>query len=130
AHARAARVLVASPRARATRDGPALDALVFSAEDRDEAAWAEEVRQRARLLVATENARGGSWRGESEGSWAPVKPPGPIVDSFGCGDSFVAALTFGLASAMSIADAAGLGAQWGARALTYAGAPSPREPAG
>jgi ribokinase len=129
--ARAARVLVASPRARATRHGPALDALVFSAHDRDEAAWAAEAGDRARLLVATDNGRGGSWTGESEGTWAPVEPPGAIVDSFGCGDTFVAALTFGLASGMTIADAAGLGAQWGARALTYAGAPSPlgqREP--
>jgi ribokinase len=129
ARARAARVLVASPRARATRDGPALDALVFSAHDRVEAAWADEIRERARLMVATDNGRGGRWTGQSEGTWAAVQPPEPIVDSFGCGDSFVAALTFGLASGMTIAGATELGAQWGARALTYAGAPSPRTPA-
>ena len=126
AHARDARVLVASPRARATREGPCLDALVFSAEDPQEAAWAQEVSGRARLMVATDGARGGSWRGESTGTWGPVEPPGPVVDSFGCGDSFVAALTFGLASGLPIAGAVELGAQWGARALTYAGAPSPR----
>ncbi len=129
AHARAARVLVASPRARATRDGPPLDALVYSAHDRDEAAWAAEVGDRARLMVATDNGRGGRWTGQSEGTWAAAQPPGPIVDSFGCGDSFVAALTFGLASGMAIAEATELGAQWGAQALTYAGAPSPRTPA-
>jgi ribokinase len=124
ARARAARVLVASPRARgALADGPDLDALVFSAADRDESAWAEQLSRRARLLFATNGPAGGSWRGASEGAWAAVAPPGEIIDSYGCGDSFVAALTFGLASGMTIADAAALGAARGARCLTRAGAP-------
>ena len=37
---------------------PILDALVFSARDEDERAWAERVSHRFRLLVATDGAHG------------------------------------------------------------------------
>ena len=124
--ARAAQVVVATPRAReafADPAGPRVDALVFSAGDHDEAAWAGELAPRSRLLVATEGAVGGRWWGESEGRWEAVAPDGPIRDSFGCGDSFAAALTFGLAQGLSVAQAAALGARCGARALTRSGAP-------
>jgi ribokinase len=123
--ARKANVLVASPRARhaLSGDGPSLDGLVFSASDRDEAHWAERARDRARLMVVSEGAAGGRWWGEAEGRWEAAEPPGPPVDSYGCGDSFAAGLTFGLASGMSIEEAAALGARCGARCLTRAGAP-------
>jgi ribokinase len=121
----AARIVVASPRGRAALSGerPVIDALVFSARDRDESEWAQRVGHRARWLVATEGAAGGSWRGESDGSWPAEPPPGAPRDSYGCGDSFAAGLTFGLASGMSISDAVALGARCGARCLTRAGAP-------
>jgi ribokinase len=130
--ARAARVLTASPRGRGAfeehastvdADAPALDALIFSAHDRDERAWAERIASRARLLVATESERGGRWWGESSGRWQRVEPPGPVRDAYGCGDSFAAAFTFGLADGRPVAEAARLGAQWGARALTRVGVP-------
>jgi ribokinase len=124
-HARQARVLVASPRGRAAleQDPPPVDALVFSSRDRDEREWAGRVETRARLLVATDGARGGRWWGQSEGTWSSVKPPGPPRDAYGCGDSFAAGFTFGLASGATVAEAAALGAQSGARCLTRAGAP-------
>ena len=123
--ARAARVLVASPRARVAlaSDGPPLDALVFSSRDRDEGAWADQVASRARLLLATEGARGGRWWGESEGGWEPAELPGEPRDAYGCGDSFAAGVTLALAAGQSVADAAALGATCGARCLTRAGAP-------
>ena len=125
AHAREARVLVASPRGRRALEafGLPIDALVFSARDRDEREWAERLADRARLLVQTRGPDGGSWEGESRGSWQAVPPPGEVRDSYGCGDSFAAGFTLGLASGASVADAAALGAQWGARCLTRAGAP-------
>jgi ribokinase len=124
AHARSAGTLTASPRGRAALDaGPDIDALIFSAGDRDEREWAERLRSRARLLVATEGKHGGHWSGESHGRWASVPPPGPPRDAYGCGDSFAAAFTFALAAGRPVADAARLGAQWGARALTRVGAP-------
>jgi ribokinase len=123
--ARAARVLVASPRARAALDAgaPIVDALVYSARDDDESAWARRVADGARLLVETDGVNGGRWWGESEGSWQAVPLPGPPADAYGCGDSFAAAFTFGLASGESVSEAAAVGARWGARALTQAGAP-------
>ena len=117
--------VVASPRARDVleADGAWVYALVFSEGDEDERAWAHRVESHTRLLVATEGDRGGRWWGESEGSWAAVPLPGPPRDTYGCGDSFAAAFTLGLGRDGSIADAAKLGAQAGARALTRVGAP-------
>ncbi len=122
---RAAPVVVATPRARdAFRDGgPAVDALVFSAHDRDESDWAQELAPRTRLLVATDGAAGGRWWGETEGSWQAVAPEGAIRDDYGAGDSFVAGFTLGLAQGLAVAGAAQLGAGCGARALSRQGAP-------
>lgn len=123
--AREACVVVASPRARTVLegDGPALDAVVFSANDRDEIEWARRAAPRARLLVETHGADGGRWWGDSLGSWLAAPPPGEPRDSYGCGDSFAAAFTFGLATGASVQDAVALGAKWGARCLTRIGAP-------
>jgi ribokinase len=125
ARARQARELVATPRARHALEGegPKVDALVFSAGDRDESKWAARVADRARLLVVTDGPRGGSWFGESEGTWQAAPLPGTPRDSYGCGDSFAAAFMYGLASGSSVAEAAALGAKWGAKVLTRHGAP-------
>lgn len=123
--ARAAPVVVASPRGRAALqgEGPPIEAVVFSADDADECDWAQRIAARTKLLVATDGPRGGRWWGESEGSWAPAALPGPPVDSYGCGDSFAAGFTYALAAGRPVGDAARLGAECGARALTRAGAP-------
>ncbi len=109
----------------AEANGPSIDALVFSARDRDECEWARQAAGRTRLSVATEGAKGGAWSEPSGGGgrWQAQPPPGPPHDAFGCGDSFAAAFTFGLASGMSVAEAAELGARVGARCLPRAGAP-------
>jgi ribokinase len=123
--ARAGRVLVVSPRARVPieRDGPTIDALVFSARDQRERDWASRFGGRVRLLVATDGVNGGRWWGESQGTWRAAQPPGEPRDSYGCGDAFAAGLTLGLASGASLEDATALGAECGARWLTRAGAP-------
>jgi ribokinase len=122
--ARAARVLVANPRAReALGQGVAVDALVMSASDEVEREDAAGIEAEPELLVFTEGARGGSYRtrsGES-GRWAAVPPPGEPVDSYGCGDSFAAGLTYGLGAGMSVPDALALGARCGAVCLTGRG---------
>jgi ribokinase len=124
-HARRAKAVVASPRARNVLEaaGVRIDALVFSESDRDESTWAKRVAAHTRLLVATEGDRGGRWWGESEGRWEAVPLPGQPHDSYGCGDSFAAAFTLGLGRGDSIAGAAALGAQAGALALTRVGVP-------
>jgi sugar/nucleoside kinase (ribokinase family) len=122
--ARCARVLVASPRGRHTlASGPTVDALVYSRSDPDESRWARQLEDRACLVVETRSAEGGAWWGEASGSWEAVRPEGPIKDSYGAGDSFAAAFTLGLAEGRSVAEAAALGAQAGARMLTRRGAP-------
>jgi ribokinase len=124
--ARQAGVLVASPRGRDALEGPdvaRIDALVFSAHDRDEREWAQRLSARTRMMVATEGVAGGRWWGESEGRWQAVPLPGPACDTYGCGDSFAAAFTLGLARGDTVAQAAALGAERGALALTRPGAP-------
>lgn len=124
-HARAARVLVATPRLRERVDDPGveLDALVYSTTDDNEVRWAERLRSNTRLMVATEGPAGGHWWGASEGRWSAVPPPGPVRDSYGCGDAFAAGFTYGLAAAKSVPEACAIGARWGAEMLTRVGAP-------
>ena len=122
--ARAARVLVASPRAvRALGQGVSLDALVLSGDDAIERDAAARAQQEADLVVFTEGARGGSYRersGES-GSWAAVAPPGAPVDAYGCGDSFAAGLTYALGAGLEVQTALALAARCGAACLTGRG---------
>ena len=123
--ARNARVLVGTPRARTAleRSGVVIDALVFSATDDDERQWAQRLEPQTRLMVQTEGSAGGRWWGESEGRWPAAELPGASQDDYGCGDSFAAGLTFGLARGLSVGEAAAIGAERGAYALTVAGAP-------
>jgi ribokinase len=123
--ARHAPVVVASPRARDVLEAASvrLDAVVFSERDDDERAWAERVASNARLMVATEGAQGGRWWGSAQGRWAAAPLPGRPRDAYGCGDSFAAGFTLGLGRGDSLDDAAALGAECGARALTRIGVP-------
>jgi ribokinase len=123
--ARAAPIFTASPRARdgLDFDGLTTDALVFSDSDADERAWARRMEPRTRLMVATEGARGGRWWGQSQGRWDAVAIPGEPRDDYGCGDSFAAGFTFGLARGLPVSEAAAIGAECGARTLTVSGAP-------
>jgi ribokinase len=124
-HARTARVLVATPRIRERLDDAdvELDAVVFSASDSDEVAWSTRLEPHTRLMVATEGGEGGRWWGESEGRWASLASPGPVRDSYGCGDAFAAGFTYGLGTGMAPSDAAAVGARCGAEMLTRVGAP-------
>jgi ribokinase len=119
--ARAARVLVASPRAgEALGQGVELDALVLSGDDAIELRQAERARDEAELVVFTEGAHGGAYRkrsGES-GAWTAAPLPAPAVDSYGCGDSFAAGLTYGLGAGLDVPDALALAARCGAVCLT------------
>ena len=119
--ARAARVLVASPRAgEALGEGVALDALVLSGEDAIERRMATRAQVQAELVVFTEGARGGSYRERSGGSgtWTAAQLPATPADSYGCGDSFAAGLTYGLAAGMGVPAALALAARCGAVCLT------------
>jgi ribokinase len=119
--ARAAHVLVANPRARnALGHGVELDALVLSASDAIERDAAASVEHEAALVVQTEGARGGSWRARDgrSGRFSPARVPGEPVDSYGCGDSFAAGLTYALGAGWSVDHALALAARCGAVCLT------------
>jgi ribokinase len=128
--ARAARMLVATPRAMETLadSGVQLDVLVGSAIDAGEVYEEGMLDPQPRVVVRTAGERGGTWEltgeppawvadGERSGSWAATPLPGPPVDAYGCGDSFAAGLTYGLASGLQLHDAIELGARCGAACL-------------
>lgn len=123
--ARAARCLVATPRAAATllEAGVELDVLVSSGNDAGEALDPATIEPRPRHVVTTLGARGGRWVGGegAEGTWKAAELPGPPVDAYGSGDSFAAGLTYGLGAGMGIDDAVALGARCGAACLTGRG---------
>jgi ribokinase len=123
--ARAARVLVASPRAiDAVGRGVPLDALVLSADDAIERREAAAAQDEAELVVFTEGDHGGAYRERSGGSgrWDPVAvAAADVVDSYGCGDSFAAGLTYGLGAGLTAPDALALAARCGAVCLTGSG---------
>ena len=122
--ARAARVLVASPRAgEALGEGVALDALVLSGEDAIERRMATCAQVQAELVVFTEGARGGAYRERSGGTgkWTAAQLPGAPVDAYGCGDSFAAGLTYGLGAGLEVPTALALAARRGAVCLTGRG---------
>ena len=123
--ARAARVLVATPRAAATitTAGVQLDVLVKSGHDPDEAALdPAAIQPPPRHVVSTLGAEGGRWiAGEQSGSWKAAPLPGPPVDAYGCGDSFAAGLTYALGANLPMPEAVALAARCGAACLTGRG---------
>jgi len=120
--ARAARVLVATPRGAdaLTAGGVEVDVLVHSAGDSAEVAAAEDLQPAPRRTVATRGAAGGSWLGAdgSSGEWRAAEVPDEPADAYGCGDSFAAGLTFALARGDDLGAALELAARCGAVCLT------------
>jgi ribokinase len=119
--ARLARVLVATSRELPTlrAAGAELDVLVGSGEDEGEVYRAGDLDPPPKTVVTTSGPLGG-WV-QPGGPFRPAALPGPVVDAYGCGDSFAAGLTFGLARGDGIDDAVALGARCGAAVLTGRG---------
>jgi ribokinase len=117
-HSRRARVLVATSRIAdlLARADVRLDAVVGSSADPAEAFDPDALAHPPDLIVRTEGRRGGRYEtadGRS-GSYEAVKPPGPLVDTYGAGDSFAAGLTFALGAGMDTRSALALAAKCGA----------------
>lgn len=95
--------------------GVTLDLLVGSLNDPGER---HDGSLDAKLVALTDGANGGTANGEP---FEPVDPPGPVVDTYGAGDSFGAALAFALARGDARDAALALAARAGAAVITGRG---------
>jgi ribokinase len=123
--ARRARVLTATARALAVlrQAGVAVDVLVRSARDAGERFRADDLDPEPSVVVATDHEQGGVWHrtGDGRGRYAAIASPGPVVDTYGCGDVFVAGLTAGMSADLGLEAALELGARCGAWCATAEG---------
>ena len=116
--ARRARVMVATGRIAdlLVETDVHLDAVVGSGNDPAEAFDPERLSHPPDLVVRTDGVRGGRFETSDgrSGTYEPVAPPGPIVDTYGAGDSFSAGLTFALGAGLQLDEALALAARCGA----------------
>ncbi|MGC6483848.1 MAG: PfkB family carbohydrate kinase [Synechococcus sp.] len=120
--ARKAKLLTATPRLRLAvlqEAGVSIDALIGSGLDPSEQLPPHALDPPARLTIATEGAKGGAVT--PGGRYPASTPPGPVVESYGCGDSFAAGVTAGLAAGWAVPAATQLGATCGAACITRFG---------
>lgn len=123
--ARKARVLVATSRVLPLlrEAGMYLDALVGSSRDPSEIYTEGDLDPAPGLVVRTSGESGG-WYCEAGGDlckYAPEPLPGPPADSYGCGDSFAAGLTYALGAGHSAAEAIRIASKCGAAVATGKG---------
>ncbi len=119
--ARESRVLVATARELPTlrAAGVRLDVLVGSGEDEGEL-YRPGVLEPAPTLVVTTAGKLGGWA-QPGGPYRAAPIPGPVVDAYGCGDSFAAGLTFALGRGEEPEAAIVLAARCGAAVLAGRG---------
>jgi ribokinase len=127
--ARRARVLVATARRLESvmESRVQVDVLVASAKDRGERYDVKDLPVRPRLCVWTEGADGGHYLAEdgAVGRWEASPPPGPVVDTYGAGDVFMAALTLALGEGLERDAALARAARSAAAQLTRRGGGPP-----
>ena len=122
--ARRARVMVVTSRALdlLAASGVAADVVVGSASDPSERFDAERLEARPRVVVRTEGIDGGSFESaQASGRYEAAPPPSPVVDTYGCGDSFAAGLAFALGDGRGLSDALTFAARCGAACATGRG---------
>jgi len=119
--ARRAPVLTATAREieNLKRGAVQLDALIGSGEDEAELYHPGDLDPEPKLVVTTSGALGG-WM-QPGGPFVAAPISGPREDAYGCGDSFMAGLTFALGSGLEAHDAVAFAARCGAAALTGRG---------
>jgi ribokinase len=123
--ARKARVLVATSRILPLLNaaGVELDALVGSSLDPAERYEDGDLVPAPKLVVRSASEAGGTYRvaGGPVLTYPATPLPGPMVDTYGCGDSFAAGLTFGLGLGLVPEKAVHLAALCGAAVATGRG---------
>lgn len=119
---RAAQLLAVTPRLRLpvlNEAAVTVDALIGSGLDPAEAVPPGTLLRQPRLRIATAGAQGG-WA-EPGGRFPAPALTGAMVDAYGCGDSFAAGVTAGLAAGWSPEQAISLGCHCGAACATWLG---------
>ena len=123
--ARRAKVLVATTRIMDLlgRADVRLDAVVGSGRDPSERFDASRLTHPPGLVVLTDGARGGVFATPDgrKGRFAAAPLPGPLVDTYGGGDSFAAGLTYALGAGLDVPEALELAARCGAACVTGRG---------
>jgi ribokinase len=123
--ARRARVVVATTRImeRLARADVPLDAVVGSGRDPSERFDPAVLSHPPGLVVLTDGARGGVFAAADgrRGRFDAAPLPGPLVDTYGGGDSFAAGLTFALGAGLDVPDAIELAARCGAACVAGRG---------
>jgi ribokinase len=116
--ARRAKVLVATSRVSDLlhQADVHLDAVVGSGNDPSEAFDPNGLTHAPDLVVRTDGRRGGTYETSDgrSGTYEPAQPPGPIVDTYGAGDSFAAGLAFALGTGLDVGEALAWAARCGA----------------
>lgn len=129
-HARRATVLVAT--ARRAQDLLAADVradvVVASAGDPLEDPSVLPARLRPEWTVVTDGPRGGriTRADGTSGRYDAVPPPAPVVDTYGCGDTFAACLAAAMGEGAGVQEAATAAAAEAARCATWRGGLGPR----
>jgi ribokinase len=94
--------------------GVRADVLVGSAHDRGERFDLSRLAEPPVHVVVTDGARGGS-------GYRAATPPGPVVDTYGAGDTFAAGLLLGIVEGLPLTAALERGARLAAEAVTWRG---------
>tara|TARA_Y100001968_G_scaffold315814_1_gene342849 strand:- start:3400 stop:4251 length:852 start_codon:yes stop_codon:yes gene_type:complete len=119
---RKAKVLTATPRLgveNLKESNIQIDVLIGSGLDPDEQIDLKELSIKPKTIIYTEGKLGG--RILPGGRYTAIKSKEPLIDSYGCGDSFAAAVTTGLAANWSLNEAISIGAYCGAKCSSYFG---------
>ena len=103
--------------------GVALDAVIGSGRDVSERYRPGSLRPPPRLVVETHGREGGRFIMDDgrRGSVEPAELPGPMVDAYGCGDSFAAGVTYALGAGSPVEEALLFGSRCGAACATGRG---------
>ena len=94
--------------------GVRADALVGSGSDPGERFDLDELEHPPKHVIVTDGARGGT-------GYRSVPPPGPVVDTYGAGDTFAAGVTYGLAAGWELDHTLAFAAEQAAQVLTWRG---------
>ena len=119
---RKSKVVVATPRLglKTINDSNIeLDALIGSGNDPLERVAKDDICIAPKVTIRTEGSRGGVII--PGGRYEAAKLEGKPIDTYGCGDSFAAGVTAGIASGNKLVDAIKIGSDLGADCASYFG---------